>query len=71
MVGSVVGTGDEVVSGVGDTGSVVGPQAPKTSANPKTVINVMNERVMIVSPMNNNLFQVGLNAKLTKLQFFW
>lgn len=65
-VGSVVGAGDVVVSGVGDTGGVVvGPHAPNAIANPKTVIDRMKERVMIRSPLNNDLFQIKANIKRT------
>lgn len=62
-VGSVVGDGDGFVSGVGDTGVVVGAQAPNAIANPKTVIKVTKERVMIESPVNNCLFQIEANIK--------
>lgn len=64
--GSVVGDGEIVVSGVGDTGGVVvEPHAPNAIANPKTVIDRMKERVMIGSPLNNDLFQIKANIKRT------
>lgn len=48
MVGS--GAGDVVVSGVGDTGVVVGAHAPNAIASPEIVIKLTNERVIINPP---------------------